>query len=336
MNKTVLYTVIFIVLAVAIGLFIKGQSGDTFGNSANDFTINNTDEIHRIFIGDRDNNKVELIKQPNGSWEVNGKYKARQAAIDLLLETATKIDVLYILPDAAKEGVYRELAERGRLVRFFDKNGNKIKGYQVGGIAIDNQGTHAMMEGFEQPYVVHIPIWEGHLMPRYMVSERDWRDRTVFEIPYDKIESVSLEYPNQRIHSFILNQKNKEYTITPFYETTTKINTPINEAAAQQYVTEFKRLVAETIKSDVPSQLRDNKDILPFCVVTVKTTDGTERRVDFYPIPNKNTSETEGLSSILPNGIPERYFATSDKQVYMVQHLVFMKIFSSYASFFDK
>ena len=53
--------------------------------------------------------------------------------------------------------------ERGRLVRFFDKNGNKIKGYQVGDIAGDSQGTHAMMEGFEQPYVVHIPIWEGHL-----------------------------------------------------------------------------------------------------------------------------------------------------------------------------
>ena len=35
------------------------------------------------------------------------------------------------------------------------------------------------------------------------------------------------------------------------------------------------------------------------------------RKVDFYPIPNKNTSETEGLSSVLPNGIPERYFATS-------------------------
>ena len=43
-------------------------------------------------------------------------------------------------------------------------------------------------------------------------------------------------------------QKNREYTIAPFYETTTIINTPINEAAAQQYVTEFKRLIAETIK----------------------------------------------------------------------------------------
>ena len=334
MNKTVLYAVIFIVLAVAIGLFVNGRSGDTFGNSANDFSIENPDQIHRIFIGDRDNNKVELIRQSNGTWELNGKYKARQSAIDLLLETIEKIDVLYILPDAAKKGVYTELEERGRLVRLYDKNDNKIKGYQIGGIAIDNQGTHALMEGFEQPYVVHIPIWEGHLLPRYMVSEQDWRDRTVFEIPYNKIESVSVEYPNQRIHSFVLNAKGGKSTVAPFYETTTKINTPINEAAAQQYVTEFKKLVAETIKSRIPDQLKDNKDILPFCVITVKTTDGTEQKVDFYPIPNDFTSETEGLSSVLPNGIPERYFATTKGQVYMVQHLVFMKIFSSYSNFF--
>ena len=334
MNKTILYAVIFVVLALAVGLFIKGQNGNTFGNSENDFAIKNIDEIHKIFIGDRDNNKAELVKQPDGTWQLNGKYKARQEAVDLLLETAEKIDVLYILPDAAKEGVYRELSERGRLVRFFDKNGDKIKAYQVGDVAADAQGTHAMMEGAEQPYVVHIPIWEGHLTPRYMVSEIDWRDRIVFEIPYDKIESVSVEYPNQRIHSFILNQKSGEYSVQPFYETTTKINTEINKAAVQQYLTVFKKLVSETIKNDIPRQLIENKDVLPFCVVTIKTTDGTEKRVDFYPIPNSNNSETEGISSILPNGIPERYFATSKDEVYMVQHLVFMKVFSSYSSFF--
>lgn len=334
MNKTILYAIIFVVLAVAVGLFVKGQSGNTFGNSENDFAIKNTDDVHKIFIGDRDGNKAELVKQSDGSWQLNGKYKARQEAVDLLLETAKKIDVLYILPDAAKQGVYREFSERGRSVRFFDKNGNKMKAYQIGDVAIDDQGTHAMMEGFEQPYVVHIPIWEGHLTPRYMVSEIDWRDRTVFEIPYDKIESVSVEYPNQRIHSFILNQKGGEYTVEPFYETTTKINRAINKAAAQQYLTEFKKLAAETIKNDIPRQLVEKKDVLPFCAVTVKTTDGTEKRVDFYPIPNPNQSQTEGISPSMPNGQPERYFATSKDEVYMVQYLVFGKIFVSYSSFF--
>ena len=114
MNKTVLYAVIFVVLAVAVGLFVKGQSGNTFGNSENNFASRKKQsEIHRIFIGDRDNNKIELIKQPNGTWELNGKYKARQTAVDLLLgNQPKKLMYLYILPDAAKQGVYRELRRK--------------------------------------------------------------------------------------------------------------------------------------------------------------------------------------------------------------------------------
>jgi hypothetical protein len=333
MNKTILYTIIFIVLAVAVGLFIKSRTTNTFGGSENDFAIKDTNKIYRIFIGDRDENTAELTKQPDGTWQINGKYKARQDAIDLLLETANKIDVLYILPDAAKQNVYKELQEQGRLVRFYDKNGKKLKGYQVGDRAIDQQGTHVMMEGSEQPYVVHIPIWAGHLTPRYMIPEKDWRDRSVFEIPYDKIEMVSVEYPSQRIHSFILTQKSGDFSIAPFYETTTKINTPINKAAAQQYVTKFKKLVAEAIKNDIPRQLVEKKDILPFSIVTIKTKDGAEKVVKFYPIPNDSSGDT-GISPVLPNGIPERYFATSNDEIYMVQHLVFMEVFSSYSSFF--
>lgn len=333
MNKTILYTTAFLVLAGIATFVLMRQNANTFGGKDYEFALKNSDNVYRVFIGDRDNNKVNLTKQTDGTWLVNDKYKARQGAIDLLFETATKLGIRDVIPEAALPSVYREFQEKGVWVRFYDEKGNIIKAYQIGDKTNDGLGTNIMMEGSEQPYIVHIPIWQGHITPRYMTLEKDWRDRAVFAIKPNAIESISVEYPNQRLHSFILTKKGGEFSIVPFYNTTPKITKPLNPAAAQQYFTKFATINAEAIKTDdFPMQTITGKRT-PFSIVTVKKKDGTEQRVDFYPIPSKNTADAP-ISPSLPNGVPERYFAINGEELYLVQHLLFMEIFSAYAGFF--
>ena len=259
MNKTILYAVVFLGLAGLAAFVLMGRNSNTIGGSNSDFKLQNPEEVSRIFIGDRDNNSVNLTKQSDGTWLVNDKYTARQGAIDLLFETATKIGVRDVVADAAVPTVYKEFQEKGIFARFYDKKGKIVKAYQIGDKTGDGLGTNMMMEGAEQPFIVHIPIWEGHLTPRFMTNEKDWRDRAVFNIKPDDIESVSVEYQNQRLHSFSLTRNGSEFSIEPFYNTTPKINKPINQAAAQQYFTKFANIKAEAIKTgDFRAQVATN------------------------------------------------------------------------------
>lgn len=332
MNKTTIYVLLLVLLGGVAAWYLMSGKSNTFGSSESDFEIKEIESVHKIFIGNRDGETATLEKQADGAWQVNGKYKARQQAIDLLLETANKINILYILPEAAKPGVYKELSSRGILARFYDKNGKKIKAYQIGDVAADNQGTHAMMEGSEQPYVVHIPIWEGHLTPRYMIAEPDWRDRAIFEIPYDEIQSVEIEYPNQKGNSFKLTKTgNNVYDVVPYFATTPKINKPTNQGQVQNYLKSFKRIDAEAFRNEVPKE--GITELMPFSVVTVTKTDGTVKKVSFFPIPSQGAT-TANISPLMPNGIPERYYAIVGNELYLVQHIAFMRIFMGYPGFF--
>ena len=246
MNRVLL--IVFLLLAgVAIWFFVgRGKSGGAYG-SKDAFTIKNTDDIHKIFIGDKAGNTATLTRE-NGKWLYNGKFKVRKSAIKNLLETVEKMEILMLPAEAAEPTIIKDIAKNGMLARFYDKDGKKIMGYQVGASSPDGQGTNILMEGSTKPYIVHIPVWEGHLRPRYLVLEKDWRDRAVFAAEEDVISGVTIEYPNQRTHSFKLEAKNGKFEVNPYFPTTARINKEVKQGTVQNFLIRFRRLEAEAIK----------------------------------------------------------------------------------------
>ena len=61
----------------------------------------------------------------------------------------------------------KSLASEGIKVELYDRKGEKIKAYYVGGATPDERGTYMIMENAEEPYVAHIPSWEGNLRFRF-------------------------------------------------------------------------------------------------------------------------------------------------------------------------
>lgn len=320
-----------VILGTLIGWYVFQQRTTTYGTGADAFAIANTDRIHKIFLADRDGQSATLTRDGD-EWLYEGKYKARKGAIDNLLETVRKMEVLMLPAEAAEPLLLQDIATNGVLARFYDANGKKIMGYQIGGSSPDGQGTNILMEGQKQPYIVHIPIWEGHLTPRYLIAEEDWRDRAVFAIEdYEDIASVSVDYPNQRNQSFELTQTGDGYTVKPLNATTPIIDQPIKKGVVQQYLIGFRRLDAEAIRNGM-EQKAGITEQLPFAVVNVALKSGETREVRFYPI-----AETFGdpTAPAAPGSVPiEKYFATSGEDFLLVQHVVFGKLFWGYESFF--
>lgn len=320
-----------VILGALIGWYLFQQRDTTYGAGADAFAIKNTDKIHKIFLGDRDGNTATLTR--NGDeWLYEGKYKVRKSAIDNLLETARKMEVLMLPAEAAEPLILKDITTNGIVARFYDANEKKIMGYQIGGSSPDGQGTNILMEGQKQPYIVHIPIWEGHLAPRYLIAEEDWRDRAVFAIDdYEEVTAVSVEYPNQKSQSFELKKSADGYEVKPLFATTPIIDQAVKQGVVQQYLIGFRRLEAEAIRNGMEQQAGITQQ-LPFAVVKVSLANGSEREVRFYPI-----AETFGdpTAPVGPESMPiEKYFATSGEDFLLVQHVVFGKIFWAYESFF--
>ena len=164
------------------------------------FSIENINEIDKVFLSDRKGNNI-VLKKDEDSWFINERFKVRKDAINTLLTTINEVEVQRPVSNTAYNNVIKQLATTGVKVEIYYKN--NIKTYTVGGSTSDHLGTYMLMEDGKNPYVVHIPGFNGFLSPRYGIQGyeldiNNWRDNTVFEIDSENIKEISLKnYDNQ-------------------------------------------------------------------------------------------------------------------------------------------
>ncbi len=339
MKRTLLLLIVFAILGSVVAWYIITKEDDktTLLGEDRKFAVENMDEIHKIFLADREGNETTLEKK-NTHWLFNEKWKARPNAMENLLTVIEKVQMQYKPPIAAVKNIVNDLAAQGIKVEIYNRSGELMKAYYVGGATPDERGTYMINDGAEQPYVTHIPGWEGNLRFRYNLLGEDWRDKSIFSETPEDITYVSIEYPKQRNKSFILEAEGKEYQIRPFFEVTPAINGVANQGLAETFLDGFESLVAEAFETKNPK--RDSvTQLIPFSIVTVKDKDGNENVVRLHPIYpetemvlNPKTGEWEHDGG----GIVERYFADCSSGEFMLtQHRVFKKVLWAYEFFYE-
>jgi hypothetical protein len=306
----------------------KTKSGSNISPDM-DFAIEDPSKIYKIFLADR-NGKTATLNRKGDRWMYNNQYPARQTAVDRLLETMKKVKVWYVPPEAAEPTMIKSVAAEGIKVETYDQDGKIIKIYYVGGVTNDESGTFMMMEGAEHPYITHIPTMIGSVRIHYRLDPDDWYDRTVFEEKPENIQSVSVEYPQNRSESFKLDKiKAGEYAVNPFYSTTPTKKAPQVKGYAEAYLINFEKLGAEAHETNNP--LRDSVTALvPFAIVTLKNEKGEEKVVRFWPIEQIEQPGTGKIFNI-------RYLTDCSWGPFMLtQHHVFGPIFRGYSHFFGE
>ena len=119
-------------------------------------------------------------KKEKGNWWVNGKFRARQHSVDLILKTIKKIKVKHPVAVTGIEYRLSKIASKHKKVEIYTGDGNLEKVYYIGGSTKDHQGTYMLLETPEDgrsdiPYVCHLPGFHGYLTPRFFTTEEDWR-----------------------------------------------------------------------------------------------------------------------------------------------------------------
>jgi len=289
--------------------------------------IENADDIHRVFIADRKGGKADIVRKGR-DWIYNGKYTANPYVMANVLDAITRVRLKNRPTAAAVPNMVKTLSSNSKKVEIYGKNNVLLKSYYVGGVTPDERGTFMIMEGSNNPYVMHIPMNEVSLKHRFFTEELKRRDKTVFRLEPSDIAKVSLEYPKRKNKSFVLEKFNRKWEIKPFYQTTRVIDKPVSKDLVESYLKEFKRIGAESIETktqDVMKTLSQKE----FCIVKLVLIDGSEQQVNFFPI-----LKFEGENNDKPKPV-ERYRAVNEKgDIFLTQHLVFKDIFWAYDFFF--
>jgi len=282
-----------------------------------------------------------LLKKTSEGWtatdEKNDKYPVKKSPMRILLKTIKSIEVKHPVPKAAYDHIIAQLATKHTKVEIYDNKDNLIKCYYVGEAASNYLGSYMILEDADNPYVVHIPGFDGYMSGRYFLDVSKWRDAKIFALQPNEIQSINIKYITDPQHSFLINVLERDS-----FEVKRSANHPIplkniNKHRLAIYLHSFKNIHAENYENDAP--YKDSiLSALPYCIMTVMDKNHHKNAITIYRMPLNRRSklqyDKEGKK--MPFDL-DRYYAliNDEKDFVTIQHFVFGKLLKTY-DYFDQ
>ena len=219
-RKFIIAVIVLAIIAIAL---ILTNSKSTFKRALSDFAIDDTSNVTKIFMSDKNNNNLLLTRALHGKWIVSNKYSGSKANIELLLGTMLRLQVKETVPKGAIENIIKDMAVASVKVEIYQwkyrinlfdivclfPHEKLTKVYYAGGPIQSNQGSYMIMEHSSVPFVVYLPGLRGFVTPIYSPIEKYWRDYSIFKKTIPQIESVKMEFPADPANSFeVRNSQN--------------------------------------------------------------------------------------------------------------------------------
>lgn len=333
MNRNLIYFLLLITLGIAVYFLVFRKSSSTLNEKEKSFAVEDTAAIFRIFIADMEGKKV-LLQREDNSWTVNAKYEVRNDYMKTLLSTIKRLNVSYPVPEAAEKTVITGLASSNKKVELYNKDGELLKSYFVGGGTLNSEGTYFMMEGAANPYVVTVPAFEGVLESRFVTDEEVIRSTAIFRFRMNQLSKISVRYQDKPDSSFQIVLFNSDSFSVSNGKGTIIPNAQINKERIQQYLSFYSAVYCESFVNDLPK--RDSVLQTPsFCTITVTDRQQQLHAIDCYYMPRNSTSEQFDAKGNELQYDVDRYFATinNGKDFVILQQFHFGRLLKNYTYF---
>ncbi len=346
-NKYILIAVA--VLAVLALILVLTRTTTTLQDEASDFALNDTSNVTRIFMSDKNNNTLTLARKDAKNWIVNGQYAASNFNISMLLQTMLDIEVSMPVAKAARNNIIRQMAANSVKVEIYQdvyrinlfnkirlfRHEKRTKVYYVGGATPNNRGSYFLMEGADEPYVVTLPGLRGFVTPRYMPIEKYWRDYTVLKRTLPQIRTVVVEIPDAPKESFIIENSVKSFALLD-YPGRTPVVGHVDTLAIMNFLNGFRNLNFEVLLNDLEQVKKDSiLSLPPFVNISVTDTAGVTTIIRTFRRPAE-PGATDMNGKPLPYDM-DRFYAliNNGQDLVLAQFFVFDKVFRP-KSFFLK
>ena len=344
MKKLIIWIFVLIVIGFIATAFIVSRNNSTLKSGEKNFAYIDTAKITKIFLADKKDNTVLLVKQDSGLWKLNNTFDAQPEMLRELLRTIMYVTVRNPVPRNMHNNVISRMSSHSTKVEIYaevytiDFLGLKlwpreklVRTYYVGDNTQDNTGTFMLMEDADMAFVVHIPGFRGFLHTRYSPRQFDWLDHGIFRYSIPKISSVSVKYPDYPDRSFILkNPDNENFEI---YNVERGKIMNLDTIRTINYLNSYTDVRYETSLNDLKeSQLDSIRKLRSFTIIKI-----TDRNGDTKKIELKRIKSPEGSVNVMGDPIEynlERlYGVINNKDVVFVQYFVFGSLMKDYSYF---
>ncbi len=211
---------------------------------------------------------------------------------------------------SSTENVIRSLSTTGVKVEIYS-NKEILKTYTIGHETANHLGTYMLLDGSNEPFIMHIPSFNGYLTPRYgiqgqIIEEKNWRKRTVFNIKENTINNISINN---------LLEPNKSFSLqlypTRLYDFSGKL-IDFNNQSIINYINNLKTVNCESFKDNNSNiNLKNQLHELIINNDTLRT----------YAIGDSKNKKKEESFNV------ERMYATiNNKELMLIQNYVFNKV----------
>ena len=169
------------------------------------FEVKDTNNITKIFIADMSGMHTLLVRHDDG-WYVQDSVKAMPQKVNDLLSIIHNITLQQAVAKTAQSNINKMMSVNAIKVEiyqnapkfklfgipFFKKERN-VKTYYMGPSTMDNVANFAILEGFDDPCIVHIPGFRGFLTPFFAYNPTEWYNCDLFSTKITRIQSLLVE-----------------------------------------------------------------------------------------------------------------------------------------------
>ncbi len=213
MKKNLIALLFLFLLGGAAYYFSSSEKANTLTSDDTAFAVADTSAVTKIYMADKKGNDILLERLDEDTWEVNRTYFARQDVIKTLLATMKELKVKAPVPKAAYNTVVKKIASLGTKVEIYTGGEDPSKVYYIGTPDLYHSGSYMLLEGADNPYLMHIEGQHGYLSPRYVMHEQDYRRNVIFNHDPRDIASISLNFPQEPQRNYAIHATNEFFEV---------------------------------------------------------------------------------------------------------------------------
>jgi hypothetical protein len=288
---------LLIALAVIIGLSVyvyrlnknAGKSDQQL--SLIEFAIKDVTTVDKVIISDAFGRKFEIVKNDEQWTDKDGNCIV-QESVSLILDAFKNIEFKGYLADNSIPQFTKIITTQHTKVEIF-QNGEWTKTWYIGPPAQDHYGQVMLIDSKEggksdAPVLMKIKGMNGIIEPRFFADARKWECTNIFSIPLNKLAKVEVKFNDEPERSFTVTKKGSDMKV---YQQDRLLQN-VDTSMIFRYLNNYQK-----IHFDIPNYVLNDRQIdslkatAPFCVLSVKETNGQTTKLKCFRLQVKDPGD---------------------------------------------
>jgi len=285
-DKKKILIVLFIIIIPSFWIIFNN---DVKHNLSDMFVIKDISEVNTIVI--KNNTKSITInkKENTDNWLINEKYEANKESIKKLIQALTEVKINNPVLKRNIDSVKNSIKNSAKTIIILNDKNKALKTIYIANYENNIDGTFALSDSNELPYIISIPGLEKDLNQRYNLHPLYWINPEIFTYQPHEINEIEIKYSNKEKASYRIEVKKDAPKIFSYKKQ--KYEDSININKLGSYLSYFMNVKFSDFNTLIDKKSDSLKNSKPDYSIFVKDIYNRTKEVELYKIKVSETPE---------------------------------------------